>query len=79
MQELLEDDVISLNDEDANRLIYACANHTYSDKKDPLFVDRIVQICFDSDRLDIGRVGFEVDVKYLATDFAKRLAHNKGQ
>ena len=76
VQELLEDDVISLNDEDTNRLIYACANHTYSDEKDPLFGDKIVQICFDSDRLDIDRVGFEVDVKYLATEHAKSLAYS---
>ena len=33
----------------------------------------VVQICFDSDRLDIDRVGFEIDTKYLATDFAKSL------
>lgn len=73
MQELLDDGTISLDDKETKRLIYACANHTYSDKQDPLFGDRIIQICFDSDRLDIGRVGFEVDAKYLATDFAKNL------
>ena len=73
VQKLLDENAISLRDKDADRLIYACANHTYSDKGDPLFSDRVVQICFDSDRLDIGRVGFEVDAKYLATDFAKDL------
>ena len=75
-QKLLAGDIISLNDEDSRRLVYACANHTYSDKGDPLFDDRIVQICFDSDRLDIGRVGLEVDVKYLVTEYARKMVAN---
>ncbi len=75
-RELLDDGVILLSDEDAQRLIYACANHTYSDKSDPLFGDRVVQICLDSDRLDIGRVGYEIDVKYLATKYARKLVIN---
>ena len=73
VQKLLRDDVILLDEEDAERLLYACANHTKSDKNDPLFNDLIVQICFDSDRLDIGRVGYEVDPLYLATKYAKSL------
>ncbi len=72
-EELLTNEVIALNEEDAKRLLYACANHTHSDKKNPLFYDMIVQICFDSDRLDIGRVGYNVDISYLATDYAKSL------
>jgi uncharacterized protein len=73
IQKLLRDGVIKLNKNDINRLLYACANHTKSDKKDPLFNDLIVQICFDSDRLDIGRVGYVVDPAYLATGHAKSL------
>ena len=73
VQKLLRSGVIVLDDEDAQRLLYACANHTKSDKDDPLFNDLIVQICFDSDRLDIGRVGYVVDPAYLATDHAKNL------
>lgn len=72
-QRILNENVISLNDEDTKRLLYACTNHTYSDKKDPLFNDRVVQICFDSDRLDIGRVGYVVDADFLATEYAKSL------
>ena len=71
VQKLLGDGVIALDEEDAERLLYACANHTKSDKNDPLFNDLIVQICFDSDRLDIDRVGFAVDHKYLATKYAR--------
>ncbi len=72
-QKLLDEGVISLSGENAKRLIYACANHTYSDKSNILFNDIVVQICFDSDRLDIGRVGYDVDRSYLAMDFAKSL------
>ena len=70
VEDLLQVGSIVLNDEDAERLIYACSNHTYSNKKHPLFNDLTVKICFDSDRLDIGRVGYSVDPKYLATDYA---------
>ena len=73
VQILLAESSINLNEEDSSRLIYVCANHTYSDKKHPLFNDLIVQICFDSDRLDIDRVGYMVNTKYLATDYAKSL------
>jgi len=73
VQKLLRDGVVLLNEKDAERLLYACANHTKSDKSDPLFNDLIVQICLDSDRLDIGRVGYNVDPAYLATDYAKKM------
>ena len=73
IQKLLRDGVVKLENYDRERLLYACANHTKSDKDDPLFNDLIVQICFDSDRLDIDRVGFTVDPAYLATEYAKDL------
>lgn len=73
VQKLLRNGAIELGAKDRGRLLYACANHTSSDKEDPLFNDLIVQICFDSDRLDIGRVGYDVDPKYLATEYAKSL------
>ena len=76
VQKLSRDGAITLDAKDTKRLIYACTNHTTSDKNDPLYNDLIVQICFDSDRLDIGRVGYVVDPNYLATDYAKSLALN---
>ncbi len=72
-QTLLDEAMITLDEKDAHRLLYACGNHTYSNKKHPLFSDSIVQIYFDSDRLDIGRVGYSVDSSYLATEYAKGL------
>jgi uncharacterized protein len=74
VEELIQNNIINnLSQQDVDRLRYACANHTYSDKKPPLYNDLIVQICFDSDRLDIGRVGVEVDPYYLSTSYAKKL------
>jgi uncharacterized protein len=73
VQKLLRDGVIALDAGDSERLLYACANHIKSDKSDPLFNDLIVQICFDSDRLDIGRVGYVVGPAYLATEYAVTL------
>ena len=73
VQKLLRDGVVKLENDDRKKLLYACANHTRSDKDDPLFNDLVVQICFDSDRLDIGRVGYTVDPKYLSTVYAKEL------
>jgi uncharacterized protein len=73
---LIEKKMIILNDVDQQRLIYACKNHTKSDKKDKLYKDLIIQICFDSDRMDIGRVGIIPNEKYLSTDYAKELIQN---
>jgi len=77
VQKLLRDGVIDLENDDRERLLYACANHTRSNKDDPLYNDLIVQICFDSDRLDIDRVGFVVDPAYLATEYAKNITMKK--
>ena len=73
VQKLLNEQIITLNDEDAQKLIYACKNHTKTDTTDPLYSDIVVKICFDSDRLDIGRVGVVPNPSYMATDYAKSL------
>ncbi len=56
-----------LPDDDFQRLQIACRNHTHSDTHH----DVTVQICFDSDRLDLGRVNIIPDPKYLCTEAAK--------
>ena len=53
---------------------YACSSHTNIDRDNPLVDNIIANICWDADRLDIGRVGFIVDPSYLSTDHAKELA-----
>jgi len=76
VKSLIEKELIKLDDVDEERLIYACQNHTVSNKSNPLYDDLIVQICFDSDRLDIGRVGITPERKYFLTDFAKEYIQN---
>jgi uncharacterized protein len=46
----------------------ACAGHTVGLYHD----DPIIQICWDADRLDIGRCKEFVDPSFLGTDVAKR-------
>ncbi len=55
------------NDDDFSLLITACSLHTSARTHD----DITVQACFDSDRLDLGRVGTMPDAKYLCTPMAK--------
>ncbi len=60
-----------ISDEEFELLYFACKHHTdgFTDG------DLTVQACWDSDRLDIGRVpGFEVNTIYLCTDAAKEEA-----
>jgi uncharacterized protein len=46
---------------DLEILCYACENHTrQTHHRDP-----IIGICFDSDRLDLPRVGIATDIRYL--------------
>jgi uncharacterized protein len=61
--ETLRGTCFDLDDLDFERLVRACRNHTHV-RTDP---DVTVQTCFDSDRLDLGRVGIFVDPYYLST------------
>ena len=56
-----------LDDSRFDLLYRACEWHTEG-KTDP---DITVRTCWDSDRLDLGRVGIEPDPKYLGTDAAR--------
>ena len=58
---------IPLNNDDFSLLITACSLHTSARTHD----DITVQACFDSDRLDLGRVGTMPDPDYLCTPLAK--------
>jgi len=49
--------------------MYACEHHSNQTAKS----DNItIQICWDSDRLDIWRLGIEPDPKYFYTGLAKQ-------
>lgn len=63
----LRGSVFDLDDESFDLLCAACAGHTH-ERTHP---DITVQTCFDSDRLDLGRVGITPHRDYLCTDAAK--------
>ncbi len=58
---------ITLSDEDFSLLIIACRLHTSARTHH----DITVQACFDSDRLDLGRVGTMPNAEFLCTPMAK--------
>lgn len=62
--------VFDLEDEAFARLQCACQGHT-----DELHsADITIGTCWDSDRLDLGRVGILPSSDYMSTDFAKEVA-----
>lgn len=61
--------IIHLPDDKFELLAAACAGHTAGKTS----ADITVQTCWDSDRLDLGRVGMVVNPKFLSTPAAKEL------
>lgn len=66
----IRDDLPSLNQESFELLHYACECHTHYRHA----ASEIVGICWDADRLDLGRVGMVPDPAYMNTAEAKRIA-----
>lgn len=60
--------MFDLADHEFNLLYRACAGHTH-ERTHP---DITVQTCWDSDRLDLGRVGIMPHPSRLCTEVAKR-------
>jgi len=60
--------VFDLDDHDFQLLYWACHGHT-SERTHP---DVTIQTCWDSDRLDLGRVGIVPHPSRLCTEVAKR-------
>jgi uncharacterized protein len=56
-----------LDDDDFEKLVRACHGHTH-ERTHP---DITIQTCWDSDRLDLGRVGIFPDPYYLSTADAR--------
>lgn len=76
----LLDDLPALGQEEKDLLVYACARHSDG----LLDADLTVQICWDADRLDLGRVGIRVRPERLCTPAARdhetlRLARERGE
>ncbi|WP_145221608.1 HD domain-containing protein [Gimesia alba] len=66
----LHGDLFELDDDNFERLHYACTWHQEQDFCD----DPTIGTCWDADRLDLVRVGILPDPRLLNTEFAKQLA-----
>lgn len=64
----LDREILGLNGEERELLCFACENH----EKGRTTEDLTVGVCWDSDRLDLGRVGIVPNPKYLSTERARR-------
>lgn len=63
MRELVAQGILMLDAQDADRLAHAMDHHTHGIQDGPL----VEQICWDADRLDLGRVGITPDPARLCT------------
>ncbi|MBU3979267.1 hypothetical protein KJ980_06065 [Patescibacteria group bacterium] len=67
--DLYEKNLLGISRQQLETLMYACEHHSNQTAKS----DNItIQICWDSDRLDIWRLGIEPDPKYFYTGLAKQ-------
>ena len=64
---------LGLNEKEREQLIFACRYHTYEKKTE----DRDILACWDSDRLDLPRVGITIDPDRLFTKTAKNIVLDK--
>ena len=74
IRELHKNGLLGSSDEQLEQLCFACENHTDSSIKSN---DITIQVCWDADRLDLGRVGIIPDKNFLNTDIAKQFNFNK--
>lgn len=58
-----------IDDEQLNKLLYACVNHTKGQTSD----DPTIGACWDADRMDLVRVGDAPDTKFFSTKAGKEL------
>lgn len=61
---------VELTDSEFDQLYYACEHHTSGLTE----ADPEVQVCWDADRADLGRVGIQPDRRRLCTPLAKSQA-----
>lgn len=61
-----------LSDEDFERLRHACAHHTDRTHDD----DVTIAVCWDADRLELGRVGIAPNEKYFNTAPAREIVRD---
>lgn len=68
-QELYEQEKLSISKHQLRLLITACRKHSNPHAKSSSIT---VQTCWDSDRLDLWRLGITPDAKFLYTEYAKK-------
>ena len=66
--------LVDLNDEQFDLLLRACSGHTFAMPHGKAGSNTTLAACWDADRLDIDRVGIEIDPAYLFLSFSKELA-----
>jgi uncharacterized protein len=64
-------DLIPLNNVQFKQLTDACKGHTYGERPECITINT----CWDSDRLDLHRVGIMPQAEYLYNEEAKRIAN----
>jgi uncharacterized protein len=67
-QELYEESFLPISKDQLKVLAYACAHHTDETYTD----DTTIACCWDADRLDLCRIGMQIDPEKLNTGSAKR-------
>ncbi|HQX89496.1 MAG TPA: hypothetical protein PKY03_03770 [Moraxellaceae bacterium] len=58
-----------INDFQENQLAFACEGHSHGGMSH----DITIQVCWDADRLDLGRLAIQPDPRRLGTETAQRL------
>ena len=66
-------EIIDLDNNQFDLLQRACSEHTYVLPSGNTAANTTLAACWDGDRLDIGRVGLEVDPNFLFSQFARDL------
>ena len=68
--ERLRGEYFEVSDSAFDTLVFACRWHTHGELSD----DPTVATCWDADRLDLWRVGFRPDPKYMSSELGRELA-----
>lgn len=69
-QKCRDEKLFEITDEQFEKLRHACACHTTERRS----FDATIDTCYDADRLDLGRVGFELDPEKMATPLGALIA-----
>lgn len=69
-EKLYKDRLLHISPKQLEKLQFACCYHNFNKM---LNIDDItIQTCWDSDRLDLWRLGVKPDINFLYTEMAKR-------